>query len=68
MKVEVKNENVDKALRTLKKKLFDEGTIQEHMRRRFYEKPSVTKRRKKLETINRQRKIREEEAKHLIKR
>lgn len=67
MKVEVRNGNVDKALRTLKKKLFDDGTIQEYMRRRFYEKPSVTKRRKKLETINRQKKIREEEQK-LLKR
>lgn len=68
MKVEVKNGNVDKALRTLKKKLFDDGTIQEYMKRRYYEKPSVTRRKKKLEAINRNKKIREEEAKLIAKR
>ncbi len=61
MRVEVKRNNVEKALRILKKKMFDDGSIKLLMERRFYEKPSRRRRRKKLEAINRQKKIHERE-------
>ena len=40
-----KGEPVDRALRRLKKKLDKEGTLKELRNRRYYEKPSETKRR-----------------------
>ena len=46
--VEIKlkrGENVDKALRRLKKKMDKEGTMKELRNRRHYEKPSEAKRR-----------------------
>lgn len=51
MRVEVRTDRedgVDKALKKLKKKLFDDGRIKELNERRYFEKPS-TKRRKKRE-------------------
>ena len=72
MRVEVRHNNVDRALRTLKKKMFDEGTIKFLMTRRFYEKPSARRRKAKLEAINRQKKVHEREKagqdKHSLKR
>ena len=56
MKVEVKHGNVDKAMKILKKKLFDDGKIKEVMERRFYEKPSETRRRRRKDAINRRKK------------
>jgi small subunit ribosomal protein S21 len=65
MRVEVRNGNVEKALKVLKKKLFDEGSIREAMERRYFEKPSETRRRKHKEAVNRTRKVVEKEkAKH----
>ena len=61
MRVEVKHNNVDKALRILKKRLFDEDRIKILMASRFYEKPSAKRRRRKLEAINRQKKVHERE-------
>lgn len=40
-----KGENIDRALRRLKKKLDKEGTLKELRNRRHYEKPSEKKRR-----------------------
>jgi len=57
MRVDVKNDNVEKALKILKKKLFDDGLINEITKRRFYEKPSETRKNKKNEAKNRQRKV-----------
>ena len=45
MKVEVRNNNVDRAMQILKRKLIDEGVFKELQERRFYEKPSDKKRR-----------------------
>lgn len=56
MRVEVRHGNVDKALKILKKKMFDDGTIREVMERRYYEKPSETRKRKKQEAVNRRKK------------
>ena len=49
----VKNGNVDRAMRTLKKKLQKEGLLKELKQRQFFEKPSAKKARKKAEGINR---------------
>jgi small subunit ribosomal protein S21 len=61
MRVEVRNGNVEKALKVLKKKLFDEGSIRDAMERRYFEKPSETRRRKLKEAVNRTRKVVEKE-------
>ena len=53
MKVEVRNNNMDRALRVLKRKLIEEGVFKELQERRFYEKPSERKRRKKRAAIAR---------------
>ena len=51
--VTVKNGNVDRAMRTLKKKLQKEGLLRELKQRQFFEKPSAKKARKKAEGIKR---------------
>ena len=56
MKVLVRENNVDQALRVLKKKLQREGLFREMKRRRSYEKPSDKKAREKGEAIRRRRK------------
>jgi small subunit ribosomal protein S21 len=55
MKVEVRNNNMDRALRVLKRKLIEEGVFKELQERRFYEKPSDRKRRKRRAAEARQR-------------
>lgn len=45
MKIEVRNNNVERAMQVLKRKLIDEGVFRELQERRFYEKPSDRKRR-----------------------
>ena len=47
--VEVRNNNVEKALRVLKKKLMKTGQIRELKSRQYYIKPSAVKREKKKE-------------------
>ena len=51
--VTVKNGNVDRAMRTLEKKLQKEGLLKELKQRQFFEKPSAKKARKKAEGIKR---------------
>ncbi len=57
MEVRVQSRDVEKALRTLKKKLQLDGVFAELKKRRFYEKPSVKKKRKQLEAQKRKRKL-----------
>ncbi len=57
MQVSVRDNNVDQALRALKKKLQREGVFREMKLRRNYEKPSERKAREKAESIRRQRKV-----------
>jgi small subunit ribosomal protein S21 len=52
----VNNNDVDFALRVLKKKVQKAGMIREIRRRQYYEKPSERRRRKKLEGIKNARK------------
>lgn len=56
MRVFVRENNVDQALRVLKKKLQREGLFRELKRRRAYEKPSEKKVRQKSEAVRRARK------------
>ncbi len=56
MQVLVRDNNVDQALRVLKKKLQREGIFREMRMREAFEKPSVKKAREKAEAIGRQRK------------
>ena len=55
MKVEVRNNNVERAMQILKRKLVDEGVFKELQERRTYEKPSDKKRRLKRAAIARER-------------
>ncbi len=57
MQVLVRDNNVDQALRALKKKLQREGVFREMKLRRNYEKPSERKVREKAESVRRQRKV-----------
>ncbi len=57
MQVSVRDNNVDQALRALKKKLQREGVFREMKLRRNYEKPSEKKARERAEAIRRQRKV-----------
>jgi small subunit ribosomal protein S21 len=57
LQVSVRDNNVDQALRALKKKLQREGVFREMKIRRNYEKPSERKAREKAESIRRQRKV-----------
>jgi small subunit ribosomal protein S21 len=56
LKVFVRDNNVDQALRVLKKKLQRDGLFREIKRRRAYEKPSERKSRERTEAIRRGRK------------
>ncbi len=51
--IEVRNNNVEKALRVLKKKLNKDGQMKELKLRQYYQKPSEIKREKKKEGIRR---------------
>ena len=51
LKVEVRNGNVEQAMRVMKRKLMKEGVMKELRAREYYEKPSAKKRRKKKENI-----------------
>ncbi|HIC91945.1 MAG TPA: 30S ribosomal protein S21 [Syntrophaceae bacterium] len=53
--VEVKG-NIERAIKLLKKRMQLEGVQKELRHRRFYEKPSVKKKRKRLEASRRRRK------------
>ncbi|MAJ63650.1 MAG: 30S ribosomal protein S21 [Alphaproteobacteria bacterium] len=55
--VQVRDNNVDQALRALKKKLQREGVFREMKLRRNYEKPSEKKAREKAEAVRRHRKL-----------
>jgi small subunit ribosomal protein S21 len=62
LEVQVRKNDVVKAMRILKKKLEREGVMQELRQREHYEKPSDKKRREKKANINRSKKaIREQQ-------
>ena len=53
MQVVVKNGDVERAMRTLKKKLQKEGLLKELKQKQYFEKPSAKRKRKKAEGIKR---------------
>jgi small subunit ribosomal protein S21 len=55
--VNVRDNNVDQALKVLKKKLQREGVFREMKLRRDYEKPSEKRKREKAEAVRRWRKL-----------
>ncbi|MBR0687602.1 30S ribosomal protein S21 [Bradyrhizobium manausense] len=62
MQVVVRDNNVEQALRVLKKKMQREGVFREMKQRRSYEKPSERKTREKSEAIRRARKLARKQA------
>jgi len=57
VQVVVRDNNVDQALRALKKKMQREGLFREMKMRRSYEKPSERRAREQAEAIRRARKL-----------
>jgi small subunit ribosomal protein S21 len=57
VQVLVRDNNVDQALRVLKKKMQREGVFREMKLRRNYEKPSERRAREKAEALRRHRKL-----------
>ena len=62
MQVLVRDNNVDQALRVLKRKMQREGVFREMKQRRSYEKPSERKNRERSEAIRRARKVARKQA------
>jgi small subunit ribosomal protein S21 len=56
LEIHVVDNNVEKAIRVLKRKLQQEGLFREMKQRKFYEKPSVKRKRKEKEAQRRLRK------------
>ena len=57
MLVTVRDNNIDQALRVLKKKMQREGVFREMKNRRAYEKPSERRAREEAESTRRGRKL-----------
>jgi len=57
MEIRVQSQNIEKALRDLKKKIQTDGLMGELKKRRHYEKPSVKKKNKQIEAEKRRRKL-----------
>lgn len=53
--VDVRDNNVEKALRLFKRKIAVDGILKEYRTRMEYEKPSTAKRRRKADAIRRWR-------------
>jgi small subunit ribosomal protein S21 len=62
VQVLVRDNNVDQALRVLKKRMQREGIFREMKQRGFYEKPSEKRVREKAEAIRRMRKVARKQA------
>ena len=56
MEVQVRNNNVEKALRQLKRKIKKSGLLIELKERQYYQKPSLIKREAKKQAIRRLKK------------
>jgi small subunit ribosomal protein S21 len=62
LQVLVRDNNIDQALRVLKRKMQREGVFREMKQRRFYEKPSEKMAREKAESVRRRRKYARKQA------
>ena len=56
LEVKVQNNQIENAIKTLKRQLIRDGIMKELKNRRSYEKPSVKKKRKQREARRRRRK------------
>jgi small subunit ribosomal protein S21 len=56
MKVIVRDNQIEKAIKDLKRKLVKDGLFSEIKERRFYDKPSVQKKKKQAKAAKRRRK------------
>jgi small subunit ribosomal protein S21 len=54
--VDVRNNNIEGAIRTLGRKVKQEGLIRELRARTYYEKPSAVRRREQAEAVSRAKK------------
>ncbi len=61
--VKVIDDQLEKALKVLKRKLAQDGTFKEIKKRRYYEKPSVKRKRKRQEAQKRRLKALKKAAK-----
>jgi small subunit ribosomal protein S21 len=57
VQIAVRDNNIDQALRALKKKMQREGVFREMKLRNHYEKPSEKRAREKAEAVRRARKL-----------
>jgi small subunit ribosomal protein S21 len=64
LQILVRDNNVEQALKVLKKKMQREGVFREMKRRRFYEKPSEKTARQKGEAVRRARKLARKKAQY----
>ena len=53
IEVQVRNNNVEKAIRVLKKKIQKDGLMRELRQRQYYEKPPLKRQRKLKESLRR---------------
>lgn len=56
IEITVGQNNLEKAMRVLKRKLIREGVFKELKSRRYYEKPSEKEKRKRKEAVKKRRK------------
>jgi small subunit ribosomal protein S21 len=56
LEIRVDDNNIEKAIRLLKRKMQNDGLFRELKNRRFYEKPSIKKKRKRIEAQKRKQK------------
>jgi len=57
VEVQVVDNQIERAVKTLKKMLRKEGILTQLKEKRFYEKPSVKKRRKRAKAAKRRRRV-----------
>lgn len=62
--VKVEGNNVNQAIKKLKKKMEREGFFREIKKRRYYEKPSEKRRRQQMESLRRLRKKMKRRSQH----
>jgi small subunit ribosomal protein S21 len=56
LEIRVDDKNIEKAIRLLKRKMQNDGLFRELKNRRFFEKPSLKKKRKRIEAQKRKQK------------
>ena len=68
LKVEVKYDNVDRALKKLRKKVDEDGRIKEYGERQEFQKPSMKRKLDKKRAIKRYEKKLREESRSLLRK